>query len=274
MPTTFATMLIGSLALAGVPPLAGFWSKDEILLEAFHHDRILFYLGAAGAFVTAFYVFRMIFLTFSGSLRSHGAHPHESPKVMTVPLTILASFSVVIGLVGAPWPVVGNLFHRFVHFEAAEAVPFDLSFALLSTGIALAGVLAASVIYWWKWVPSASLRRLFAPVYSVLVHKYWWDELYTFAIIQPTLWAARQLRTFDIYVIDGAVNAVGLIFVGLARLYRIVDLYVVDGAVNLVGWITQAIGNALRPIQTGRVENYLLVIALGVIALAVLGVIR
>jgi NADH-quinone oxidoreductase subunit L len=274
MPTTFATMLIGSLALAGVPPLAGFWSKDEILLEAFHHDRILFYLGAAGAFVTAFYVFRMIFLTFSGSLRSHGAHPHESPKVMTVPLTILASFSVVIGLVGAPWPVVGNLFHRFVHFEAAEAVPFDLSFALLSTGIALAGVLAASVIYWWKWVPSASLRRLFAPLYSVLVHKYWWDELYTFAIIQPTLWAARQLRTFDIYVIDGAVNAVGLIFVGLARLYRIVDLYVVDGAVNLVGWITQAIGNALRPIQTGRVENYLLVIALGVIALAVLGVIR
>src|SRR5216683_394914 len=75
MPTTFATMLIGSLALAGVPPLAGFWSKDEILLEAFHHDRILFYLGAAGAFVTAFYVFRMIFLTFSGSLRSPGAHP-------------------------------------------------------------------------------------------------------------------------------------------------------------------------------------------------------
>src|SRR5207249_1279135 len=93
MPVTYVTMLVGGLALAGVPPFAGFWSKDEILLEAYHHDRTLFYLGAAGAFVTAFYVFRMIFYTFTGSLRSHTAHPHESPQVMTVPLIVLAAFS-------------------------------------------------------------------------------------------------------------------------------------------------------------------------------------
>ncbi len=274
MPATYVTMLVGGLALAGVPPFAGFWSKDEILLETYHHDRALFYLGASGAFVTAFYVFRMIFSTFTGSLRSHGAHPHESPKVMTVPLIVLAVFSGLIGLVGAPWPVVGNLFHRFVHFEAAETVPFDPSFALLSTAIAGAGILAAGVVYYWQWVPSAALRRALAPLYMVLVHKYWWDEFYAYTVIRPTLWIARRLRVFDVYVIDGAVNAVGILFVGLSRLYRVFDLYVVDGVVNLVGWMVQAAGGALRYVQTGRAQNYLLVIALGVIVLAVIGITR
>jgi len=195
MPATYATMLVGGLALAGVPPFAGFWSKDEILLEAFHHDRTLFYLGAAGAFVTAFYVFRMIFYTFTGSLRSHEAHPHESPKVMTIPLIILAAFSGVIGLVGAPWPVVGNAFHRFVHFEGAEGAPFDLNFAAISTAIAGAGILAAAVVYRWRWVSSAMLRRTLAPLYAVLVHKYWWDEFYVFTVVRPVVWVARQLRT-------------------------------------------------------------------------------
>src|SRR5438876_579584 len=212
------------VALTGVPPFAGFWSKDEILLEAFHHDRTLFYLGAAGAFVTAFYVFRMIFYTFTGSLRSHDAHPHESPKVMTIPLIILAAFSGVIGLVGAPWPVVGNAFHRFVHFEGAEGAPFDLNFAAISTAIAGAGILSAAVVYRWRWVSSAMLRRPLAPLYAVLLHKYWWDEFYIFTVVRPVVWGARQLRTFDIYVIDGAVNAVGMIFVWLSRLYRIFDL--------------------------------------------------
>src|SRR2546426_371513 len=274
MPATYATMLVGGLALAGVPPFAGFWSKDEILLEAFHHDRTLFYLGAAGAFVTAFYVFRMIFYTFTGSLRSHDAHPHESPKVMTIPLIILAAFSGVIGLVGAPWPVVGNAFHRFVHFEGAEGAPFDLNFAAISTAIAGAGILSAAVVYRWRWVSSAMLRRTLAPLYAVLVHKYWWDEFYIFTVVRPVVWVARQLRTFDIYVIDGAVNAVGMIFVWLSRLYRIFDLYVVDGAVNLVGWLAKATGGALRHVQTGRAQNYLLVLALGVIVLAVIGVTR
>ncbi len=274
MPATYLTMLVGGLALAGVPPFAGFWSKDEILLETYHHDRTLFYLGASGAFVTAFYVFRMIFSTFTGSLRSHDAHPHESPKVMTVPLIVLAVFSGLIGLVGAPWPVVGNLFHRFVHFETGEVVPFDPNFALLSTAIAGAGILAAAVVYYWRWVPSAALRRALAPLYAVLVHKYWWDEFYTYAVIRPTVWIARRLRVFDVYVIDGAVNAVGILFVGLSRLYRVFDLYVVDGVVNLVGWTAKAVGGALRYVQTGRIQNYLLVIALGVIVLALIGITR
>ncbi len=272
MPVTYWTMLIGALALAGVPPFAGFWSKDEILVEAFHRDRLLFGLGALGAFLTAFYVFRMIFYTFSGELRSHEAHPHESPPVMTVPLMTLAVFSAVIGLVGAP--VFGTPFHKFIHFEAGTGPAFDLRLAGVSTLIALAGIGAAAVVYRWRWISSAALRRSFAPLYTAAVHKYWWDELYQYAVVRSTLWIARQLRTFDLYVIDGAVNAVGLLFVWCAQLYRIFDLYVVDGFVNLIGWTAKALGGGLRYVQTGRPQNYLLVIALGIIVLIAVGVLR
>src|SRR5438876_446504 len=146
----------------------------------------------------------MIFYTFTGSLRSHTAHPHESPQVMTVPLIVLAAFSGVIGLVGAPWPLVGNMFHRFVHFEAAEGAPFDLRFAALSTAIAGAGILAAAVVYRWQLVSSATLRRVLAPVYAVLVHKHWWDGLYAVSVVRPVVWVAQQLRTVDVYAIDVA----------------------------------------------------------------------
>jgi NADH-quinone oxidoreductase subunit L len=274
MPVTYGTMLVGALALAGVPPFAGFWSKDEILLEAAHRAPALYGLGAAGAFVTAFYIFRMIFYTFTGSPRHAGHPPQESPRVMTVPLVVLAVCAALVGLVGAPWPGVGSLFHRFVHGDEAEAVAFDLTFALQSTGIALAGMLAAAVVYRWQWVRSATLRRVLAPLYAVLVHKYWWDELYAWAVVRPLLWAARQLRTFDLYVIDGLVNAVGVVFVRLSRLYRLFDLYVVDGVVNLVGWVTGLLGATLRYVQTGRAHNYLLAIALGVIVLALVGLVR
>ncbi|MBI2247192.1 MAG: NADH-quinone oxidoreductase subunit L [Armatimonadetes bacterium] len=272
MPYTYGTMLVGGLALAGIPPFAGFWSKDEILLEAYHHDQGLFIIGAVGAFLTAFYIFRMIIYTFTGTLRSHEAHPHESPRVMTVPLVILAIFSTVVGFVGAPW--WDNPFHHFVRFEAAEGVAFDLNFAIMSTAIAAAGSLAALIVYRWQWVSSASLRRAVGPLYTAVVRKYYWDELYQFVIVRPVVWAARRLRTFDVYVIDGAVNAVGAVIVWFARLYRIFDLYVVDGAVNLIGWTAKTLGGVLRYVQTGRPQNYLLVIALGVIALVVVGVIR
>jgi NADH-quinone oxidoreductase subunit L len=265
-------MVIGALALSGIPPFAGFWSKDEILLEAFHHDRVLFWIGLVGAFITAFYVFRMIFVTFSGRLRSAQAHPHESPAVMTVPLMVLAGFSAVIGLVGAPW--WGNPFHHFVSFEAAEGAAFDPTLALLSTVVGLAGIFTAAAVYYWRWIPSASLRAAAGPLYTLLVRKYYWDEFYQWTVVRPLLWMARRLRIFDIYIIDGAVNAVGMIFVGLARLYRIFDLYVVDGAVNLVGWATRTLGGVLRYVQTGLPQNYLLAIALGVILLVIGGIIR
>ncbi|HEY3247301.1 MAG TPA: NADH-quinone oxidoreductase subunit L [bacterium] len=272
MPVTYWTMLVGSLALAGIPPFAGFWSKDAILLEAFYHDKLLFVLGEVGAFITAFYIFRMIFYTFTGAPRDAHAHPHESPRVMTVPLIILAVFAALVGFAGAEF--YASPFETYAHFEGVTAVIFDPRVAVLSTLVAAAGIFAAAAVYRWRWVSSDSLRRALAPLYTALVHKFYWDEFYQVTIIAGTVWVARQLRSFDTYVIDGAVNALGAVFVWFSRLYRIFDLYVIDGLVNLVGWMAKALGGRLRYMQTGRAENYLLAIALGTILLVVFGVIR
>jgi NADH-quinone oxidoreductase subunit L len=272
MPVTYWTMLAGSLALAGIPPFAGFWSKDAILLEAFYHNLPLFVIGELGAFITAFYIFRMIFYTFTGEPRNKHAHPHESPRVMTVPLIILAVFAVLIGFTGAEF--YASPFELYVDFEGVPETIFDPRVAVLSTVVAAAGIFAAAAVYRWHWVSSAALRRAAGPLYTALVHKFYWDEFYQATVIRGTLWTARQLRTFDVYVIDGAVNAIGAVFVWFARLYRIFDLYVIDGLVNLVGWAAKALGGILRYVQTGRAENYLLVIAFGVILLMVFGVIR
>ena len=272
MPSTYWTFLIGTLALSGVFPFAGFWSKDEILLEAFHHNQTLFIMAALTSFLTAFYMFRVIFYTFTGTLRSHDAHPHESPQVMTLPLWVLAAFSVVIGFVGASF--LGNPFHAFIHFEGVEAVPFSPGLALASLAIAGVGIGAAAVVYHWKLVPSATLRRAAGPLYTLVSHKYYFDELYAVAIVRPVVWSSGALRMFDVYVIDALVNLVGLGGVGLARLYRLFDTYVVDGFVNVLGHVVMASGGILRYIQTGRTQNYLLAIALGVIVLLAAGLFR
>ncbi|MDQ7859232.1 MAG: NADH-quinone oxidoreductase subunit L [Armatimonadota bacterium] len=272
MPSTYWTFLIGTLALAGVPPFAGFWSKDEILLEAFHHHRGLYAMALAAAFLTAFYMFRVIFYTFAGTTRSHHAHPHESPAVMTRPLWVLAVFSAGIGLVGAPF--LGNPFHHYLHFEGLKAPAFSWGVALAGVGASGAGIAAAAAVYHWKVVPSGALRRAAGPLFTLVAHKYYFDELYAAAVVRPTLAVARALRTFDVYVIDLIVNLFGFAGLGLARLYRVFDLYVVDGAVNLLGWIAQTAGGVLRYVQTGRAQNYLLAIALGVIVLLAAGLFR
>ncbi len=269
MPSTYWTFLVGTLALSGIFPFAGFWSKDEILLEAFHHNQTLFIMAALTSFLTAFYMFRVIFYTFTGTLRSHDAHPHESPKVMTLPLWVLAGFSVVIGFVGASF--LGNPFHAFIHFEGVEAVPFSPGLALVSLAIAAAGIGAAAVVYHWKVVPSATLRRAAGPLYTLVARKYYLDELYAVAIVRPVVWTTDALRMFDVYVIDAIVNLFGLAGVGLARLYRLFDTYIVDGLVNVVGYTVKASGGILRYVQTGRTQNYLLAIALGVIILLAVG---
>jgi NADH-quinone oxidoreductase subunit L len=272
MPSTYWTFLIGTLALAGMFPFAGFWSKDEILLEAFHHNTALFAMGALTSFLTAFYMFRVIFYTFTGTLRSHSAHPHESPNVMTRPLWVLAIFSVFIGLVGAPF--LGNPFHEFIHFEGIEAIPFDVTLALASLAIAGAGILSAAAVYYWKVIPSASLRRAVGPLHALVVNKYYFDEVYQAVFVRGTLWIGQALRAFDVYVIDMLVNMVGLAGIGLANLYGWFDTHIVDGMVNLTAYVVGAVGGRLRYWQTGRAQNYLLVIALGVIILVAAGLLR
>jgi NADH-quinone oxidoreductase subunit L len=144
----------------------------------------------------------------------------------------------------------------------------------LSTVVALAGIGAAAALYRWRWVSSATVRQAFQPFSTLAERKYYVDELYAWAVVRPTIWVTRVLRIFDLYVIDGLVNLLGAAIVGLARLYRVFDLYVVDGVVNLIGWITTKLGSVLRYVQTGRAENYLLVIAAGVIAILIGGLLR
>ncbi len=281
MPSTYWTMLVGGLALAGIFPFAGFWSKDEILTEAWHHSPPLFYLGLVTSFVTAFYVMRMMFYTFLGEPRwaAHGTgghhggvHPHESPRVMTGPLWFLACGAALLGFLGAPF--LGNPFGRFLHAGEETAATFDLRIALISTAVALAGMAAAAVLYRWRWLSPAAVRRAFQPFSTWAERKYYFDEVYQWTVVRGTVWTSRALRVFDVYVVDGLVNLVGLALVALTRLYRVFDLYVVDGVVNLIGWVAKALGGALRFVQTGRAENYLLVIAIGVILLILGGLVR
>ncbi len=263
MPVTYWTFLAATLALTGIPPFAGFFSKDAILLAAYTHDKVLWLLGAIGAFVTSFYMGRLCWYTFAGAYRGgapaareaaspvqgaghggghgHGGGLHESPAVMTVPLVILAVFATFLGWVGAD--VLRNPFERFMHFEGVPAPPANNGLLVLSILIAVAGWLAAGAVYVWRVVPSEVLRRRFRGVYTLLVRKYYVDDFYGWLFL-----------------------GVGGLVIRLAGAF---DHYVVDGLVNLVGWLARQVGLGLRYAQTGREETYLLLVFLGVVIIVV-----
>ena len=258
MPVTFWTFLAATLALTGIPPFAGFFSKDAILLAAYAHDKALWLLGAAGAFLTAFYMGRLCWYTFAGEYRGgdpgaaghgaagsgHGAGLHESPAVMTIPLAILAVFAVFLGWAGAD--ILGNPFERFIHFERVAPPPGNTGLLVGSILIAVAGWLAAGAVYVWRIVPSEELRRRFHGLYTLVVHKYYVDDFY------------------------------GWLFLGIGglviRLAGAFDRYVVDGLVNLAGWLARQLGLGLRYAQTGREETYLLLVFLGVLIIVLVRV--
>src|SRR6266542_1694514 len=251
---TTVTFLVGALGLSGVPPLAGFFSKDEILGAAFHQGhRALWALLVIGAFMTAFYSFRLVFLAFFGAPRMSrevAHHVHESPVVMTVPLVLLAVLTVVAGLaVGIP-SAHGTPFARFL----APVLPLHetehgggVAFALLviSALVAVGGVLLAWVMYGLRPVRGEAIGVARNPVHALLLKKYYVDELYDALFVQPLYrlseWCARS---FDLEVIDGIVN-------GVARL--------------VTGW-----AQGMRRIQTGFVMNYALGILVGAVAVIAL----
>jgi len=268
MPVTTVTFIIGSLALAGIPPLSGFWSKDEILNHVKHEGPLILYLlAAAAAFMTAFYMARLCYLTFFGEPRGK-ADAHESPRSMTVPLIVLAFFSVTIGWVNLPHVFEG--FSNFVHFEGAHHLEFSPAVAGISTAIALAGLLLGTAMYYWRSVPVDFLSRRFPPVYKLLYNKWYVDEIYGALVIRPLIALTRGLFKFDLGVIDGAVNGTAALTVILSRIKRWIDIYIVDGAVNGVAWVTQFWGRAMRRMQTGHVQEYALVILLGAVTMAIL----
>jgi NADH-quinone oxidoreductase subunit L len=267
MPVTFWTFVIGSAALAGIPPLAGFWSKDEIIAEAFKAGHYLVWTVAiVTALLTAFYMTRAITLTFLGGYRGEG-HPHESPRVMTLPLMILAALAAVAGFFGAPFVTGG--FRSLVHFgEEAHVVEFDFALAVLSVLLALVGIAAGWALY-RRYREPDPLRSL-GPLYTFLERKYYLDDIYLKGIVRPIQYAvARAVYWSNQRILDGIVNGFGGLARLLGRATDATDRNVVDGAVNRVaigaGWT----GGLLRYIQSGNVQRYAVFLFAGVAILAV-----
>ncbi len=259
MPWTYVTFLIGALSLAGIFPLAGFWSKDEILLGAFHSSgavgQLVFWLALAAVFMTAFYMFRALFMTFGGEFRggsdadpeadSHGEiHLGEPPAVMVLPLVILGIAAVVAGFLVNPIVDIGIVpAHWLSHFLHAKTEDPSTVIALGSTLAALAGIALAYLMYSARKLTPEQVGKRAGPVYNLLLHKYYFDELY------------ETILT-------------GRVFYGIAaKSLDWVDKSIVDGAVRLVGSLGRNVGRAMAHAQTGQLQGYGIVVSMGVIAI-------
>jgi NADH-quinone oxidoreductase subunit L len=269
MPITFWTFLIGGLALSGFPLItAGFWSKDEILADAFGHGHIgVFITLAVAAFLTAFYTMRQITLTFLGEPRTREAeHAQETPWTMTVPLVILSIFAIGYGWVGIPehFPGLGGLvpnwFHEFVGGTLAghpEAVEFNIVPLLTSLVVALGGLLFGWLVY--RNVQTPAQDKLQIPL---LKNKYYFDEIYDFLFVKPAYWIAETLvyKWIDQRLIDGILHAFGPITEKVGSFIRkYIDLLIVNEAVGDGSYkVTWWFGRNLRGVQTGRVQQYLM----------------
>jgi len=265
MPHTHWTFLVSAAALAGLPFTAGFFSKDEILLEAYHVNTALFVMGTAAAFLTAFYMTRLVSLTFWGEPRNREVHAHESPRVMTIPLILFAALSIVAGYVA--WPT-NNLFHHFLHFGEAEARPFSWTVAILATSAAALGLLLGLALFWKRIISPSVFREKLPWAYNLLANKYYLDEIYWATLVVPLFWVVRQCSRFDQRIVDGFVNGVGYFTVGLSMVQAWIDKWIVDGLVNLIAGLTKLSGRVLRFAQTGMVQDYVLIIFIGLLMIA------
>jgi NADH-quinone oxidoreductase subunit L len=264
MPTTFITFLLAALAISGFPGLSGFFSKDEILWSSFTHGSFFLWLvGVITALMTAFYMFRLVSLTFFGKERfGHDVHPHESPKLMTIPLVILAFLSVVGGYVGIPEifsGVDGNLIHRWLEpvFSNAErkleyfGTHTHFEEILLMT-ISLIGVLASLRFAYFVYTRKIDIANYFVnkykTIYKLLWNKYYIDEIYEAVVVQPIRKGSESF------------------------LWKFTDNKIIDGVVNGTAKLIDNIGGVIRHLQTGIAQFYALIMILG-IAVALLWII-
>jgi NADH-quinone oxidoreductase subunit L len=264
MPITFWTFVIGAAALAGVVPLAGFWSKDELLVVTQEHAPWLFVVLLLVAVMTAFYMTRCVLLTFFGSFRGHG-HAHESPASMTGPLLFLAAASIGVGFLGAP----GAPFGKWVFLEQPEDIIFHADVAILGTVAALAGIGIGYVLYRDRKERDPLVGAM-GPMWNVLENRYYIDAFYMRAIVYPVrdrLSAAVDWT--NRYILDGIVNGAALMGRGFGVVIEWIDRNVVDGFVNATGGGANASGGFLRFLQTGNVQWYAVLLFIGVIALTI-----
>ncbi|MDA0769746.1 MAG: NADH-quinone oxidoreductase subunit L [SAR202 cluster bacterium Casp-Chloro-G4] len=267
MPWTYATFLIGSLSLSGIFPLSGFWSKDEILAHAFDSGDpvggLVFLLALIAVFMTAFYMFRALFMTFNGDFKggaeadpdapTHGGGLHlgESPAVMLWPLLILAVPAVLIGFVANPLTDLGvvpiHWMSEFLHSNPAlhnlhsGAPEFNKSLAAFSSAVALAGILLAYMMYQVKVISPEVVGRMFRPLYVLLSRKYYFDELYEDILVRRVFYGSVAYA-FDWF-----------------------DRSVVDALARLIGWFGANAGSALRQLQTGQLQTYGMAISIGIL---------
>ena len=247
LPITHVTFLVGALAISGFPLLSGFWSKDEILHSAWekgHH--IIYVIGLVTAFLTAFYMFRLIFGTFYGKSRVDSqVHPHESPPIMWAPLAILAIPSALIGLTLLSWKGHDSAFHHFIggvfahHGEKASHHAADnvLLFMAISSIVGIAGIALAWVKY-RDWTPLAQPR---SAIHKLAAEKFYVDQIYNAIFVQPIKYVSQFL------------------------LWRGLDVSIIDGIVNGVAFVVRAMGGSLRRFQTGVVQSYIVSMVIGII---------
>jgi len=283
LPRTHLVFMAGALAIAGIPGLSGFFSKDEILAAAFASGHIVVWLlGLAGAAMTAFYMFRLIFLTFYGRdrLDPEARHQvHEAPGVMAVPLRILAVLSIIGGYIGLPHVLGGgNWLGRFLAsstgtVEAALPAGTEILLMVLSAGVGLAGIGAAYVIYVKKdGLPARRFAARFKALYGLVSHKYYVDEIYGRLAVGGTFLAGRLAAWFDARVVDGLVDGSAWFVRRFSSLSMAFDEGVVDGAVNGIGRVHGSVSRGLRKLQSGFVYNYALAIVIGLLILISLAV--
>jgi NADH-quinone oxidoreductase subunit L len=258
MPLTYWTFLIASLSIAGIPGLAGFFSKDEILWLAYNHGtigKIVWLMGTAVAALTAFYSFRIIFLAFHGKFRGtheQDHHLHESPKVMTIPLIILAIGAISAGWVGIPAALGGSnaIAHFFEpvlgypHVTAAHEEEFMVMG--ISIAAAIGGIFISWIFYSLKPEISKTLAAKFRGIYTTLWNKYYVDELYDFIIVRPTKWIASSI------------------------LVAVTDGKIIEGIVNGVPGAIRDFGERLRKLQTGHLQHYAVSMAIGLFVILTL----
>jgi NADH-quinone oxidoreductase subunit L len=298
MPITFATYVVGMLALCGFPlAFSGFWSKDAILhaAQGWNISRGPFYLGAFGALLTAFYMTRQVYYVFFGESRfvgnrklshtSDGVHqaqtipssPHESPAVMTMPLVILAVFAILLGVIGTPaWP----WFDSFLNGQSAI-----LNFAgFLENGVPLIMLSSSIIVFvglglgWWFYgrkpisdaeAPDA-LERVQPQLFNLLRHKLYVDEFYQSTFIRWNAWLSGVSDWFDRWIWNGAVWTVSYLVLGLSWLARSADTYVVNSGFDGGCHTVTAGGKILRRLQNGRTQNYLRLVGVAFVVLVVL----
>jgi NADH-quinone oxidoreductase subunit L len=267
MPWTFAVFLVGTAALMGVPPFAGYWSKDEIIAIAFREENwFVFGAAAATAAMTAFYMVRALLLTFFGEYRGHG-HPHESVAWMVAPMVVLAVPAALLGFVGAPELLGFNgAFGDWVFAHEPEVGVFSVPFLLLSIALVTIGGGIGYLLY-REYRERDPLRSL-GVVYTALERRLYIDDFYLRGLVRPVQYGfSSAVSWLDRNVVDGIVNGAALAVRGLAMAVNLFDREVIDGTANGIGVGAGETGGLLRYLQSGNVQRYLVFLFAGIIAL-------